>query len=183
MRQIFLFFYTIVVVLSKSIVHHYTDSDFEELTQLKNPENEKINVIVFHASWCPHCKKFLPEFQSVAETIEKQGNPDNMVFGLVEIEENHKLKARFKVDGIPVIYIFKNRRMFEFTQNRNAENLFRFLTDSKKSRESSGNIFLELQKDPRATSMIYLKGFLMGLGAGWFLFAASSKVSEQKKNA
>ncbi len=63
-------------------------------------------VALFHASWCPFCRSFLPYFEKHA------GENDDFSFLLVKIDdEANPLWAKYRIDVVPTVIFFDGRKV------------------------------------------------------------------------
>ena len=84
---------------------------FEE-TLLCNEKNDgKYAYVLFKASWCGHCHKYLPEFLKYRELC-KQGTRDNMIMVVVDCDTAKELCQEYGISGFPITLIFKIDREF-----------------------------------------------------------------------
>jgi len=66
-------------------------------------ENNDFVIVDFWAPWCDPCVAFTPTFEAAAEK-----NPD-IVFGMVNTEEDPEISAYFDVEKIPGILVIRER--------------------------------------------------------------------------
>ena len=82
------------------------DVDFEKIIE---ENKEKPTFVDFYANWCGPCKKLGPHIKKVCDEL-------NCVLLKVNVEKNKKLAAKFKISGIPKVYLYKNgEKAGEFT--------------------------------------------------------------------
>jgi thioredoxin-related protein len=60
-------------------------------------------ILIFSASWCPHCLKLK---QDITDNTEEF--PDTTIC-IVDVDDNEKLTKEFKVKKIPKIVMFDNK--------------------------------------------------------------------------
>lgn len=63
-------------------------------------QNKKTVIAMFHATYCPFCKRFIPIFENVSEKNEYN-------FALVDItDDNNPLWEKYNVEAVPTIVAF-----------------------------------------------------------------------------
>ena len=72
-----------------------TDANFSELVS----GNDSV-VVDFWAPWCGPCRQFAPVFESVS------GQRTNIRFAKLNVDENQRTAAQFKVASIPTLLFF-----------------------------------------------------------------------------
>jgi len=60
-------------------------------------------LVDFWAPWCPPCRMLAPIIKQIAE--EKEGV---LTVGKINVDEEKELAARFNVESIPTLIVFKN---------------------------------------------------------------------------
>jgi thioredoxin 2 len=55
------------------------------------------------AGWCGPCKSFAPTFDKAAQKLEPK-----LRFTKLDTEKEQRLAARFKIQSIPTLLVFKN---------------------------------------------------------------------------
>ncbi|MCW1291700.1 MAG: thioredoxin [Candidatus Rehaiarchaeum fermentans] len=82
----------------------------------------KISIVDFWADWCMPCRMLEP----VMEELEKELN-GKIDFYRVNVDENPELAARFGIESIPTLFIFKEGKPVDeiigFRQKRELESL------------------------------------------------------------
>ncbi len=66
------------------------------------PEENKLIVIDFNATWCGPCRKFAPTFDKVAEEYASKA-----VFYSVDVDQHPGLASQFRVQSIPTVAYVK----------------------------------------------------------------------------
>ncbi len=80
--------------------------DITEDTFAEKVEQADTWVLVdFWAPWCGPCRAMMPELDAVAATYS-----DRVLFTKVNIDEQPGLAARFGVESIPQVYLFRDGR-------------------------------------------------------------------------
>eukprot|EP00812_Abedinium_dasypus_P012201 NODE_572_length_1472_cov_565.161609.p1 GENE.NODE_572_length_1472_cov_565.161609~~NODE_572_length_1472_cov_565.161609.p1 ORF type:complete len:326 (-),score=120.56 NODE_572_length_1472_cov_565.161609:478-1416(-) len=84
----------------------------------KHLKDYKQTLISFHAPWCGHCKKLVPEFEGAAGALKDSGVKLASVDATVEVA----LASQYKVQGFPTIIWFEEglQKQYEGTQSQDA---------------------------------------------------------------
>ena len=80
------------------------ESDFEN--KVINASENKLIVVDFWAPWCGPCKQLTP-------TMEKVANENQNIFDLVKIniDDNQQIAAQLKIQSIPAVYAFRDKKI------------------------------------------------------------------------
>lgn len=73
-------------------------NDFEKLIQENKP-----TLVDFFATWCGPCKMQAPILEDVKHKV---GDKANII--KVDIDQNQALAAKYKVQSVPTLMMFKN---------------------------------------------------------------------------
>ena len=65
-------------------------------------------VVLFHASWCSHCKQLLPTYASVATTP-----PPGVAIAALQCDDAHEVIEQYDLEGFPTILRFRGGRKVE----------------------------------------------------------------------
>ena len=85
---------------------------------------------MFKVDWCPHCKKALPEFQSVQNEYEgKTINGYKLQLVVVDGEDpaNESLVNNFNVQGYPTVVLTKDGKNIEYDAKVEKSTLQQFI--------------------------------------------------------
>lgn len=107
------------------LIHKYflSKEGFESQPQdLEETVASKKSMVLFHANWCGHCKKLMPEWDKLSNKWNDA--QDNVQFIKVECgnpkenEEHKKIMEKYNIQGYPTIYVFENGKGREYTKSR-----------------------------------------------------------------
>lgn len=73
-------------------------ADFNDLLK-----KDKIVLVEFYASWCPHCQRMIPVVDDVKRSLA-----ENAPVYQFDIDENNKLADTYKVELVPTFIIFND---------------------------------------------------------------------------
>jgi len=98
----------------------FTSADFasQNPQKLASKYANQIVIVKFYTKWCHYCKVTIPDYQSLADTVQKDSrfvvaqvdcdsNPD--VMNLLRSNSASKFMCGYKVDGYPTFVIFYNQ--------------------------------------------------------------------------
>ena len=127
----------ILYVFRFNILENFTNSYTPNSTNsansdLANSTGIPIEIMLFSADWCPHCKVARPEWEKVSDKYSnKLIKGHNIIFTDIncteESAENTKLMSKYKVEGFPTIKLIKNNQVIDFDAKPTQSNLEQFL--------------------------------------------------------
>jgi len=106
-----------------------TDANFEHDTQASTGMTTGDWFIMFHASWCGHCKVAMPEIEKFATSRRGQMN-----VGKVEVPQSSGLRERFRIQGFPTFYFLSKGMMYKYDGPRNEKGFENFVTEEYKKK-------------------------------------------------
>lgn len=117
---------TAFVVLALTLSVYYILSGSKKIDRFT--EASKPKLILFHASWCPHCTSYLNPKDGSASvwTVElpKALKKESLDVELVdyEYEKNKKITEEYNVNSFPTIVFEKEGKKTKFDGNRHDVN-------------------------------------------------------------
>jgi protein disulfide-isomerase-like protein len=93
---------------------------------LQNP-----TLMLFHATWCGHCIRFVPEFDKFSNNINK--SKLNVVKFDADVDKSH-VKS-FNVEGFPTVLLHdpKTKKFINYNGNRTINDLVKFVNENTHS--------------------------------------------------
>jgi len=86
-------------------------------------------LVEFYAPWCGHCKKFAPEYERLARTVEYQYKKKNLLIAKIDASSND---VPVKISGYPTLYMFpegKDAKPIKYEGNRDYDDLVDFIEE------------------------------------------------------
>ena len=93
------------------------ESDFEN--KVINESDNKLIIVDFWAPWCGPCKQLTP----IMEKVAKENN-SNFNLVKINIDDNQQLAAQLRIQSIPAVYAFKNKKVVNAFQGVISEKEF-----------------------------------------------------------
>jgi putative thioredoxin len=117
------------------------ESDFEN--RVINESDNKLIIVDFWAPWCGPCKQLTP----IMEKVAKENN-SNFNLVKINIDDNQQLAAQLRIQSIPAVYAFKNKKVVNAFQGVISEKEFiDFVEKSigKKLKKDMGSFYSEIR--------------------------------------
>ena len=116
------------------LLHHFylAKEGFESSPEdLEDNVSGQESIVLFYADWCGHCKKFMPQWDSLSSSINESNKKVKMMkVNCSKPSENEKqaqLMEKYKVQGYPTIIKVKNNQAQEYNGKRTKEDLEKFI--------------------------------------------------------
>ena len=127
------------IVLAQQVYNRYvqtnnTSSYYEGYSNSSSNSNTAdppvATIRMFKVDWCPHCKKALPEFQSVQNEYDgKTVNGYKLKLIVVDGEDpaNESIVNSFKIQGYPTVVLTKDGKNIEYEAKVSKSTLKEFI--------------------------------------------------------
>ena len=135
---------TTLVIFSGVTMFYYSSflKNYKSDKNLKNIPNSNrrvtgVDVLFFHADWCPHCIKALPAWHKFVEKYDNTivngykisclGGRNGIDCSNAENPKSNEIRKKYKVDSYPSIKMNKGGSTINFDARVNFENLEKFV--------------------------------------------------------
>lgn len=88
-----------------------TNNEFTSL----DSTNQYVEMMLFYTTWCPMCKKAMPEWNKFKGHWEnKQLNGYTIIFKEIDCDLNENMADKYKIDGYPTIKMIKDNKIITY---------------------------------------------------------------------
>ena len=132
-------FYKVVILIAILLVLYFIHRKLimkEGMTcTVENFETDIVGkkaFVLFHADWCGHCKKFMPEWTKISNEINSMDEVDVVLAkvecGNTDNDSHKKIMEKYNIKGYPTIIHFdKSGNHNEYDGERSKSGIFKFL--------------------------------------------------------
>ena len=99
-------------------------NQLENNTMVGGGNEKKVDVILFKADWCGHCKRFKPVWEMLNKNFESKFN-----FIIYDADKDTNMVEKYKVDGFPTILFKDGEHVKPYDGRREYEELESLLTN------------------------------------------------------
>jgi thiol-disulfide isomerase/thioredoxin len=93
--------------------------------------NNSAELYFFYTTWCPHCKKSMPVWQSLKSELDgKTMKGVTLSFIEVDCDKDAALAEKYNVQGYPTIKLVKGNQVIEYDAKPEKDTLMEFLHTS-----------------------------------------------------
>ena len=86
------------------------------------PVDSKPTLYLFKASWCGHCKNFIPTW----EALEKRYT-DKINLIAYDVDKNKKEIEEWNIESFPTLFYRKGLNAIEYNGDRSIDDLIKFI--------------------------------------------------------
>ena len=124
-------YYVYIKYLTPKLKEMYKPNK-EQVPSFAASGGNDVELLLFSADWCPHCKAAKPEWNAVKEKYNNQDiNGYRVLFRDVNCTtstpETDKLMDTYSVDGFPTVKLLKNGQIVNYEAKITTANLTQFL--------------------------------------------------------
>jgi protein disulfide-isomerase-like protein len=105
-----------------------------EAEDFEDKINGKKALVLFHAPWCGHCKKFIPEWDKITSEAESKLDESSTILLKVDCGDSQnnsthaKIMEKYNIKGYPTIMSFdETGNHVEYEGDRSKNGIFKFL--------------------------------------------------------
>lgn len=130
-RMILLFALILILVAIYYIYKLYNKKDIDTHIEEDN-EGGIVELLFFHADWCPHCKTAMPEWENLKTNYENK-MVNNFKINFIDIDCSNEtdeitdLMNKYNVEGFPTFKLIKDDNVIEYDAKPNYDTLVEFL--------------------------------------------------------
>ena len=84
--------------------------------------NNKVDIMLFKADWCGHCKNFKPVWDKISEAYNKKFN-----FIVYDADKQREKFEEYKVDAFPTVIIKNGNNKMQYDGDRTVDDFSNFL--------------------------------------------------------
>lgn len=111
-----------------------------------NKETKEVNVTLYHADWCGHCKRFKPEWDEMVAKFAKgdmQIKGANVKFESFEEKQLAEKKLNptingMEIQGWPTVKLVIDNKEYEYGGERKQDALVKFITEKLNGVQQGG---------------------------------------------
>lgn len=116
-------------VSSKINPEYVANSEF--VPEGANKPSDVADLYFFYTTWCPHCKKSMPIWQSLKSEFDNKEFKGTVVnFIEVDCDKDTALAEKFNIQGYPTIKLVKGNQVIEYDAKPSKDTLMEFLQTS-----------------------------------------------------
>ena len=126
MNQLLIIFLALFMLhVAISVYYHLSTANKEKF------EEAKLKVMLFYATWCPHCERYL-ESGDFDKFDKKFSSKYNVTFTKYDYDKNKTIGDKYNISGFPsIIAEDKSGKVYKFDGDRNSESdMEKFIKDS-----------------------------------------------------
>ena len=120
----------VAVILSIVLYMLYSGNAKEGFSGNLEPTGNEFKMVLFHATWCGHCQKFMPEWNKASNELKKNGgrvNGKTVSMVKVDADENGELVKEYDVSGFPTVKVMSQGKIVDYDGDRSMSGLMKYI--------------------------------------------------------
>lgn len=107
--QIIFIVCTFTLILINTSAHYVTELD--ESSFQAALDSTPSMMIDFYASWCGHCKRLAPTYESLSESLNSSSSPTKLF--RIDAYKSSSIRSIWEIHGFPTIAYFHNGELIK----------------------------------------------------------------------
>ena len=93
---------------------------------------DNISILIdFYATWCGHCQRFAPIYESASISLHEKGSVT--VLARIDAYTYHKIKVMWKISGYPTVnYYFNGAFVEHYPGKRSVSSILEYASSKEK---------------------------------------------------
>ena len=106
----------------------FTDYSNLSVSDGMSLDKNNVNMILFYAPWCGHCKTLMPDWNRLYEKYDKK-QMNGKVINIVKIDcdANEQIAKQYDIQGYPTIKLLTDDVEYEFIEEPTYLNIEKFV--------------------------------------------------------
>lgn len=118
----------LLIVVALVLVYYWYTKKHENFESMTPDDAKTINMALFYADWCGHCKTFKPIWNKVKQDMDgKSVNGVKVTFSDINADEQGDVVKEYNVEGFPTVKCITNNAVMDFDQDRSEEGLMSYI--------------------------------------------------------
>jgi protein disulfide-isomerase A1 len=81
------------------------------------------SIVLIYADWCIHCKKFMPVWEQLEQTLNSNS------INIHKIESSDEFTKKITISGYPTIYFINKSEVIQYNSSRDYESIKTFIIE------------------------------------------------------
>lgn len=125
----------IAIIIIIIIIGYYFYNSYEGLTNVPEKTNTPMEILLFKASWCPHCVNLQPTWEQIKNDYDGRIiNNHKISFTTYDCSDNNPqvdaICKQYNVSGFPTIKALIASNVISLNENPTHDNLSSFIEDT-----------------------------------------------------
>ncbi len=118
----------LLIVVALVLLYYWYTKKYEKFEGMTPDDAKTINMALFYADWCGHCKTFKPHWNKVKQEMDgKTVNGVTVTFTDINADEQGDVVKEYGVNGFPTVKCITNNNVMDYDQDRTEEGLMSYI--------------------------------------------------------